>query len=530
MLFEDPGGQGEPDGSPLCVSLWSPCLRGQCLLMSLQRRKSRDHNAPSSVESDMRVRLEIVEGPEAGRVFEFDQADSFLVGRSPRAHCILQATADPQISRHHFLLDIRPPRCILQDLESKNGTFVNGSRIETALLEDRDEIRAGRTLFRIRIFAVEPPEPDDEGEFTPAGYSDDSIAPRSGESLRPGGFDTLAAAGEFPCMTCGRDLGRWARNDGWADELPRAHYLCPTCTASARSPNVMRETIGDYRILRELGRGGMGVVYKAVHRRSRRLCAVKEILPDAATDERSLRLFDREIAVQSKVTHPNLARILERGRDHDHLFFVVEYLEGGDTHELISARIQGPPPIGLVVRIIADVLRGLQALHDHGFVHRDLKPRNLLLSHAYDDPRMTAKITDYGLAKSFEEAGNSLFAFTRVGDVAGSMMFMAPEQILDYRFVKPPADVYSVGVSLYFLLTRKYSTEFPAENPGGRHPIHAMIEDPPVPILERRPDLPPTLAEVVDRAVRKDVTERYGTATEFLAALNALDPFGEPAP
>ena len=469
----------------------------------------------------MRVRLEIVEGPEAGRVFEFDQADSFLVGRSPRAHCILQATTDPQISRHHFLLDIRPPRCILQDLESKNGTFVNGSRIEAAVLEDRDEIRAGETLFRIRIFALES-EPTgndvlpEKSRRVPADTGTGRRETPDPPDERPDDSRTIH------CLDCGRDLTRWARKDGWADELPSARYLCPTCTAAARSPNVMRDTIGDYRVLRELGRGGMGVVYKAVHRRSRRVCAVKEILPDAATDERSLRLFDREIAVQSRVVHANLARILERGRDHDHLFFVVEFFEGGDAHDLVSVRIPGPPPVEIILKIIIGVLRGLDALHTNGFVHRDLKPRNFLLSHAYDDPRMTAKITDYGLAKSFEKAGNSLFDFTRVGDVAGSMMFMAPEQILDYRFVKPPADVYSVGVSLYFLLTRKYSTEFRAEGAPGRHPIHAMIEDPPIPVLERRPDLPPALAEVIDRAVRKDTAERFASAPEFLDALLRL--------
>jgi serine/threonine-protein kinase len=488
----------------------------------------------------MRVRLEVVEGPEAGRFFEFEEADSFLVGRSPKAHFVLEPAADRLISRHHFLLDIRPPRCLIQDLDSKNGTFVNHRKIRRHELEDRDEIKAGQTVIRIRILNREE-GPDDNHSRSRRVLQDTTvpeISRRSPEFSNPDPSPTReakeprASDRAFPCTGCQRDLRRWASADGWADELPDARYLCPTCTAAQRSPNVTRTTIGHYRIVRELGRGGMGVVYKAVHEPTRRVCAIKEILPDSAADEKSLRLFDREIGVQSMVIHPNLARILERGRDGKHLFFSIEYLEGGDAYSLVSEVFQGPIDSRLAGRITCDILRGLQALHDHGFVHRDLKPRNFLLNRVHDDPEMKAKITDYGLAKSFEEAGNSLFDFTRVGEVAGSMMFMAPEQILDYRFVKPPSDVYSVGVSLYYLLTRQFSIDFPQASPQGadrnqpapRHPIHAMIEDPPIPILERRPDLPENLAAVVDKAVQKDLERRFATAGQFLKALEAAIP------
>ena len=478
----------------------------------------------------MKVRLEVIEGPEAGRFFEFKEADSFLVGRSPKAHFVLEPTADRQISRHHFLLDIRPPRCLIQDLDSKNGTYINHRRIRRQHLKDLGEIRAGQTVLRIRI-----PDWDDEtaeDEIDGPKYPNQSVPVRNRTNPQPR-LETVPPPSNrsFPCSGCDRDLGRWAQGDGWAEELPDARYLCPTCTAAQRSPNVTRETIGNYRILREIGRGGMGVVYKAVHEPTRRLCAVKEILPDAAADEKSLKLFDREIGVQSMVIHPNLARILERGRDGDRLFFSVEFLEGGDAHNLVAEVFRGPINPHLATIITCDILRGLQALHNHGFVHRDLKPRNFLLSRAHDDPVMSAKITDYGLAKSFEEAGNSMFDFTRVGEVAGSMMFMAPEQILDYRFVKPPADVYSVGASLYFMLTRKFSVDFPktpspgAKNPDQpRHPIHVMIEDPPIPILERRADLPIELAKVVDRAVQKDINRRFATADQFLKALEVALP------
>lgn len=480
----------------------------------------------------MPVRLEVVEGPDTGRFFEFPEADSFLVGRSPKAHFVLEPQADRQISRLHFLLDIRPPCCLIQDLDSKNGTFVNHQRTRSAQLKDLDEIRVGQTVLRIRI-------PDWDTEVEPAEKTrepdqvDPDFASHSGrkETESHSNINQLLSHRSFPCHGCNRDLKRWAQGDGWAEALPDARYLCPTCTAGQKSPNVTRDSIGNYRILRELGRGGMGVVYKAVHGPTRRLCAVKEVLPDVPATEKNIKLFDREIGVQSRVTHPNLARILERGRDGDRLFFSVEFLEGGDAHSLVAEVFRGPLSPTLACTITCDILRGLQALHDHGFVHRDLKPRNFLLSRNHDDPLMSAKITDYGLAKSFEDAGNSLFDFTRVGEVAGSMMFMAPEQILDYRFVKPPADVYSVGVSLYFLLTRKFSVDFPMNPPQagkarhqGRHPITVMIEDPPIPIRERRPDLSTDLSRVVDTAVQKETSQRYSTAAQFLEALEAVAP------
>lgn len=473
----------------------------------------------------MHVRLEVVEGPDTGRLFEFNEADSFLVGRSPKAHFVLEPLADQQISRQHFLLDIRPPRCLIQDLDSKNGTFVNHRRIRRQFLVDLDEIRVGQTVLRIRILDAELHSfPETEESLPSLQIPVEPARKRDVNKILP----ALAQESEiqsFPCFGCDRDLSRWAQADGWAEDLSDARYLCPTCTASHRSPNVTRTTIGNYRILRELGRGGMGVVYKAVHEPTRRICAVKEILPDAAADEKSLKLFDREIGVQSMVIHPNLARILERGRDRDHLFFSVEYLEGGDAYHLVSEIFRGPIETKLACKITCDVLKGLQALHNHGFVHRDLKPKNFLLNRKYDDPEMLAKITDYGLAKSFEEAGNSMFDFTRVGEVAGSMMFMAPEHILNYRFVKPPSDVYSVGISLYFLLTRKFSIDFPKpvlpgeDRKQAQNPILAMIEDPPITILERRPNLSPALAEVIDKAVCKDEDGRFATADQFLAAL-----------
>jgi serine/threonine-protein kinase len=254
------------------------------------------------------------------------------------------------------------------------------------------------------------------------------------------------------------------------------------------------------------------------------------MLPNAELEEREFRLFEREIAVHSEVRHRNLARLLDHGRDRGRSYLSVEYLVGGDAAKLVRRVFNGPVPVPLAVRIGLEVLDGVDALHRSGFVHRDLKPQNILLSRTPEDGYGIAKITDYGLAKPFEDAGNSLFDVTRDDEAAGSLMFMPPEQILNYRHVQPPADVYAVGASLYFLLTASYTVDSPAmvrpeasTVPPGltRNPIEAVIDDDSIPIRERRGELPESIARVIDTAVQKELSQRYDSAARFRHELAA---------
>jgi serine/threonine-protein kinase len=494
----------------------------------------------------VRVLLEVTAGSEKGRSFELHGADSFLVGRSGRAHLVLDPTADRFISRAHCLIDVRPPRCLVTDLDSTNGTFVNGERVHQADLSDGDEVRIGRTTIRV---GIAPESVDGLACIECASCGRDV----TGEALgRPGGtaagipYTCLACRHQPPapvahplertvrlqflCAECGRDLAAYANVDGLAAELPEALYLCPGCTARARQQPIDPSELGEYTLVVEIGRGGMGIVYKAVHRPTRRVCAVKQILPMAARDERARRTFEREITVQSAVRHPHLVRVLASGQHGSSCFFAVEYMAGGDAGRLVDDVFHGPVPPALAGRVVVQALAGLEALHEHGIVHRDLKPGNILLSRIRPVEAVVAKITDYGLAKSFEEAGNSLFDYTRAGESAGSMMFMPPEQLLEYRFVKPAADVYALGVTLYFLLTAVFPVDYPtpaqllAHRSAGRrvpNPIEVILDEQAVPVLERNPTLPARLAGVVDRAVRKDLSRRLGTAAEFREELAA---------
>lgn len=467
----------------------------------------------------MLVTLEVVDGPERGRTFDFTEADAFLIGRSPRAHLRLDPVADPYISRTHCLLEVRPPRCVLTDLGSTNGTKVNDRRVRHAELADGDLIRVGHTAIRLKVVTASAEEsapttgvePEELERLT---VQVQSTAPKVGVAA--------PTPSSFFCDSCGADVTGSAEIDELSRNYQEAIYLCPLCINEQTDLTTSCRRVGDYRIINEIGRGGMGVVFRAVQATSGRVCAIKQLLPDGATDEAARRMFEREVDIQARVEHPNLVRVWDRARDSEELlYFVTEYMAGGDLERHATKVVAGPVEPQLATGFVVQILAGLAELHERGMIHRDLKPGNFLLSRAADDPRAVAKISDYGLAKCFEEAGNSVFAYTKAGYVAGSMLFMAPEQITNFRFVRPPADVYSVGVSLYYLLTATYTVDFFAKGGGGRrrHPVEMIVEDPPVPILERNPALPEALAVVVDRAVQKDPDRRYPSAQDFRHAL-----------
>jgi len=493
------------------------------------------------VEDEYSVRLVVVDGPETGRVFSFDGADSFLVGRSPKAHLVLDPAADRYVSRTHCLIDIRPPRIILNDLGSTNGTYVNDQRVTRSEIRDGDEIRVGRTKIRIAapLLTTLGEAATIAAEEVSAQAAAKWLPPQGEQSWQPPGLAPPTPPSAEPitstpprlvCRSCAADLAHCADSDGLAGELPDALYLCRSCEQSEVEGSELLETLGGYRILGELGRGGMGVVYRAVQESTRRIVAVKQMLPNVELEEREFRLFEREIAVHSTVRHRNLARLLDHGRDRGRSYLAVEYLAGGDAAGLVRRVFTGPVPLPLAIRIGLEVLDGVDALHRSGVVHRDLKPQNILLSRTPDEGFGTAKVTDYGLAKPFEDAGNSLFDVTRDNEAAGSLMFMPPEQILNYRHVQPPADVYAIGVSLYYLLTASYTVnsralvrpEVSTVPPGlTRNPIEAVIDDDPIPIRSRRSELPESIARVIDTAVQKELSRRYDSAARFRHELAA---------
>ncbi|MBF0609441.1 MAG: protein kinase [Magnetococcales bacterium] len=493
------------------------------------------------------IRLDIFDGHTKIQTVVLNEPSTLLIGRSKKAHLQVGAI-DRNISRNHCMLEIRPTRCFLMDLNSRNGTFVNKKKIIKHVLTDGDEITLGNITIRVALTKaviekiccnICKKDATDEvinlfgKSITFHDYTCITCQDKTMELLtnkadaRHQQIHKEEIRSSFNCHACKKDLSAEANRDGLAYELEDSIYLCPQCTSVKCTQKDSFLADNQYILLNEVGRGGMGIVYRAVHQNTRRMCAVKKIHPSVIYDDRYIMLFEREIAVQSKVIHPNLVRLLDKGATGETCYFVSELLPGGSVSNLLLKSTSKRIPAPLACSITIDILKGLSALHENGFIHRDIKPSNFLLSLPGETGSYRAKICDYGLAKSYEDAGNSFFDITKTGGgFAGSIMYMSPELIKNYKYSKPPVDVYSVGVSLYYMLTGTYTVDIsrlPSERSDNsgltRHAVELVLDEPAVELLKRDPTLPLSLARVVDKAVSKNAYASFQTANEFIEGL-----------
>src|SRR5262245_6137817 len=397
----------------------------------------------------MPVTLTVTAGPHAGRTFTFDQHETFLVGRTEDCHFRFSFD-DPYFSRRHFLIEVNPPRCRVMDLKSRNGIKVNGERVDVGDLKDGDEVQAGHTVFRVSVSW--PAEP---------GIPSTLVEPRQPSSAT-------------------------------------VEYTPPAVT------------VAGFRVEREIGRGCMGVVYRAVRETDGMVVALKTIAPAPGVAAKQVARFLREAEVLAKLWHPNIVGLVEAGEAGGLVYLAMEHLTGPDASRVLKER--GPQKPRTAVRLISQVLTGLQHAHEQGFVHRDIKPSNILL-HAVAEKRL-AKLADFGLARAFESSRMS--GITMQGEVGGTPAFMAPEQVSHYRDVLPAADQYSVAATLYNLLTDRYPYELP-KNVGQQ--LVMILTEPPVPIRDRDPGIDAGLAGVIHKAMSREPAERFPDAAAFRKAL-----------
>jgi eukaryotic-like serine/threonine-protein kinase len=260
---------------------------------------------------------------------------------------------------------------------------------------------------------------------------------------------------------------------------------------------------GRYELEELVGSGGMSSVYKARDRLLERHVALKVLHQHYTTDEYVER-FRREARAVAQLAHPNIVTVIDRGEDEGRQFIVFELVGGRNLKELLER--EGPLPVGRALELAIGVARGLAFAHDHGIVHRDVKPQNVLLN---GDGH--AKVTDFGIARSLDVAG-----VTQTGTVLGTSNYIAPEQASGKQ-VERRTDVYSLGVVLFELLTGR--VPFPGETfvtVAMRH-----VTEPPPSVLELRPECPPRVAGAVARALEKDPADRFPTMDAFAAELEA---------
>jgi predicted Ser/Thr protein kinase len=265
------------------------------------------------------------------------------------------------------------------------------------------------------------------------------------------------------------------------------------------------KTLGNYQIVEELGRGGMAVVYRAYQPSLNRDVAIKVLPPQLSFDQEFVERFQREAKAAAKLRHPNIVVIHDVGHEDGTYYIVMEYLEGRTLKQLIQGEGRLPPE--RAAHIVEQVAAALDYAHQHGFIHRDVKPSNIFVG---PDDHVT--LTDFGIAKAASEAEQ----LTRTGMLVGTPEYMSPEQAagsrVDYR-----TDLYALGVVLYQMLAGRV----PYRGTTPHATLHAVIYEPPPPPRQINPSLPPALETVILRAVAKQPEQRFQRGADLASTLRA---------
>jgi serine/threonine protein kinase len=277
-----------------------------------------------------------------------------------------------------------------------------------------------------------------------------------------------------------------------------------------------------YEILGLIGRGGMGDVFQARHRMMDRTVALKVINRDLVRSAEAVERFHREVKTAARLAHPHIVTAYDAEQAGEAHFLVMEHVDGIDLARLVAA--EGALPIATACDYGRQAAIGLQYAHEQGMVHRDIKPHNLMVTSAG-----TVKILDFGLASlaptrlATDEPAGADGSLTAAGAVMGTPDFISPEQADNARQADIRSDIYSLGATLYFLLSGR--TPFAEGSVSQKLKSHAQLE--PAPIQTLRGDVPPELAEIVRWMLAKDPAERFQTPADVAEALAPL-PFARP--
>ena len=304
--------------------------------------------------------------------------------------------------------------------------------------------------------------------------------------------------------------------------------LCPSDGVALETTTDVRlgKTLaGKYRLEERLNEGGMGTVYRGTHVLMDKTVAVKVLRPSLAADEKIVARFSREARAASRISHPHALSVTDFGEDEDGVVYIVmEYLSGSTLKDVI--RKEGPMPLERVTEILRQVGSALEAAHEQGVVHRDLKSENIMLL-GTSGPDY-AKVLDFGIAKIIEPVGTYNPGLTAPDLVIGTPQYMSPEQCSQSHEIDTRSDIYSLGVIAYEMLVGQ--VPFTGESPTAIMMKH--LQEPSPSVLEQRPDLPPAVGRVVTRAMAKKPDDRYLSVREMVDDFTAsagTKPVSSPA-
>ena len=488
-----------------------------------------------------KITLEVAQGPIRGKRFVFEEHDTFIFGRARDCHARL-SQEDTTASRHHFLLEVNPPDVRIRDLGSLNGTFINGKKFggrkegespqEAAQrklpdldLTDRDQIGVGETVFVVRIQAPASccrcqKEIPEEFQSMCRWIENAFICPPCREEVEHS-HHALVPPEPVRCEQCGKDASDEIGGGRFGD------YICEQCRTEARfnpvgvlvrmlvnqrgegEEEASLSNIAGYKIERMIGRGSHGAVYLARYIDHSRHVALRIMLSKIAVDDKSRERFHHEIQTLQELRHANIVELYDHGSAGSSFYFAMEYCAGGSVEEMLQKK-GGRLPLEESAWIALQVLEGLAYAHQKGYVHRAIKPSNVLLS---GTNKYTAKLVDFGISRSFERAGFSGMSAT---PSTANAMFIPREQLTRFRFSTPVSDVWSLAASFYYMVTG----ESPRDFTSGKDPVEVILRGGIIPIRDRSSAVPRKVARVIDKALSDDTAGRFQEASEFLRALN----------
>jgi serine/threonine-protein kinase len=271
-------------------------------------------------------------------------------------------------------------------------------------------------------------------------------------------------------------------------------------------PDLTGRTLGDFQVLRRIGSGGMGQVYLARQLSLKREVALKLLRDELSANPTALKRFQAEAEAVARLSHANVVQVYAVGEADGLRYMALEYVDGRNLRDYLARK--GPPDLPVALSVMRQVAMALQKAHEHGLVHRDVKPENILVTR-----KVEVKVTDFGLSRCFTGDGPAP-NLTQSGLTLGTPLYMSPEQVQG-RPVDHRSDVYSFGVTCYHLL----AGEPPFRGATAFDVAIKHVQEQPRPLAALRPDLPPDLCGVVHKMMAKDPADRYASAREIVRDL-----------
>ena len=516
------------------------------------------------------VTVNVTKGEQSGETYKYTEKESLILGRADDCGIVLK---EQTVSRYHCLVEILPPAANFRDFGSGNGIRLNGktvvpgrfrtgrsleeaqedSEIVQFPLKDGDVIAlSSKCELTIGVFmpeycaeCLEELEEGDEDRYK--NDDGENICPschalreseRAAKAAEEAEKEQLAKLrrdaireardAKSRCVICGALLPE--------DNAANNAQICPNCKAKpiAILEYMLRMAAGDnpemadikgFRKISELGRGGMGAVFKVEEESTGDIYALKMMLAVTSASAMARAKFLREASIGKQLKHPHILEHYRYGGSGDVFYVLQEICEGGSVDKLLE-RKGGKLPQDMAVNITLQILEALDYAHTEkieadladgtvkkfkGIVHRDIKPGNFFILGRSGDPFV--KLADFGMAKAFEAAG--LTGLTWTGEAGGTPAFMPRQQIINFRDAKPGVDVWAVAASLYNMLTGCLPKEFNFH----KDLWSQALKNPAVPIRKRSPHIDKRLAEAIDQALIERPAIGFETAKEFKQAI-----------